>query len=79
MSRSLHVRLDEPAEAALALMRNEGMSDSQAVRDALREAGERRRKRASLRAEAARLAADEVDRAEMVAVREHLDELAPAS
>lgn len=71
------MRLDETAEAALALMRNEGMSDSQAVRGALREAGERRRSRASLRAEVARLAADEADRDEMASVRTHLEELAP--
>jgi len=72
------VRLDERSEAALALMRNEGLSDSQAVRMALREAGDRRRTRSSLQAEVARLADDAGDRAEMAAVREHLDRLAPS-
>lgn len=59
-------------------MRNEGLSDSQAVRTALREAGDRRGTRSSLRTEAARLADDAADRVEMAAVREHLDELAPS-
>jgi hypothetical protein len=77
MSRALHVRLDDDAEAALAVLRAEGMSDSQAVRDALKEAGARRRRRSALREEARRLAADPNDRAELTALRDELDGLAP--
>jgi Arc/MetJ-type ribon-helix-helix transcriptional regulator len=78
VARSIHVRLDQRSEDALGLLRNEGLSDSQAVRTALREAGARRRIRSSLLAEVDRLAADESDRAEITAVRAELDELAPA-
>lgn len=77
MARSLHVRLDETADAALAVVRAEGMTDSEAVRTALREAAGRRRARSALRAEVRRLAADENDREEMRVVREQLAELAP--
>ncbi len=77
MSRALHVRLDSDAEAALAVLRAEGMTDSQAVRNALAEAGARRRRRSALRKEARRLAADPNDRAELAMLREELDELAP--
>jgi Arc/MetJ-type ribon-helix-helix transcriptional regulator len=72
------VRLDTTAAAALDVVRAEGLSDSEAVRTALREAAARRRSRSALRAEAARLAADPEDRAEMEAIREHMAELAPA-
>jgi hypothetical protein len=78
MAKALHVRLDADAEAALAVLRAEGMSDSQAVRSALSEARARRRRRSALREEAKRLAADPVDRAELAALREELDELSPA-
>ncbi|HTA12155.1 MAG TPA: hypothetical protein VK765_01950 [Solirubrobacteraceae bacterium] len=78
MARALHVRLDADAEAALAVLRAEGMSDSQAVRSALSEARARRRRRSALREEAKRLAADPVDRAELAALRDELDELSPA-
>jgi hypothetical protein len=77
MARALHVRLDADAEAALAVLRAEGMNDSQAVRSALTEAGTRRRRRSALREEARRLAADPEDRAELAALREELDELSP--
>lgn len=78
MGRALHVRLDTDSEAALAVLRAEGMSDSQAVRSALTEARARRRRRSALRGEARRLAADAADRAELAAVREELDELSPS-
>ena len=77
MSRALHVRLDADSEAALAVLRAEGMSDSQAVRSALTEARARRRRRVALREEARRLAADPGDRAEIRALRDELDELTP--
>ena len=78
MARSLHVRLDEASAAALAVVRNAGvLTDSEAVRMALRGAAARRRRRSDLREEVARLAADEADREEMRIIREQLAELAP--
>jgi metal-responsive CopG/Arc/MetJ family transcriptional regulator len=79
MARSLHVRLDDRAEMALAAVRDSGeMSDSEAVRTALREAAARRRARSSIAEEVARLMADDGDREEMRVVREQMAELAPA-
>ena len=77
MSRSLHVRLDDSSAAALSIISNGGLSDSEAVRTALREAAARRRARSSIVAEVERLAADDADRAEMRAIREQMAELAP--
>ena len=77
MPRSLHVRLDEASAAALDIVRGDGLTDSEAVRTALREAAARRRVRSALRDEVRRLAADERDREEMRIVREQLAELAP--
>jgi Arc/MetJ-type ribon-helix-helix transcriptional regulator len=77
MVRSLHVRLDDSSAAALNVIRSDGLSDSEAVRAALREAAARRRTRSSIAVEVRRLAADEIDRAEMASVREELAELAP--
>lgn len=77
VSRSLHVRLDNSSVAALSVIRNDGLSDSEAVRTALREAAARRRARSSIVAEVRRLAADKGDREEMRTVREQMAELAP--
>jgi len=78
VSRSLHVRLDDEAALALDIVRNSiGMTDSEAVRTALREAAERRRRRAALREEAKRLAADPDDTRERRAVMADMDALAP--
>jgi hypothetical protein len=77
MPRSLHVRLDDASAAALEVVRAGEMTDSEAVRTALREAAVRRRVRSALREEARGLAADEGDREEMRIVREQLAELAP--
>lgn len=77
MARSLHVRLDEASEAALEIIRAEGLTDSESVRTALREAAARRRVRSAIREEVARLAADVHDREEMWIIREQLAELAP--
>jgi hypothetical protein len=79
MPRSLHVRLDDASAAALEVVRGGEMTDSEAVRTALREAAARRRVRSALREEAQRLAADEGDREEMRIVREQLAELAPGA
>lgn len=77
MARALHVRLDGDSEAALAVLRAEGMSDSQAVRRALTEARARRRRCLALREEAQRLADNPADRAELEALRTELDGLMP--
>ena len=77
VGRSLHVRLDDASSAALEIVRAGGLSDSEAVRTALREAAARRRLRSALRAEVRALAGDEDDRAEMRIIREQLAELAP--
>ena len=79
MARSLHVRLDDASVAALEVVRASGMSDSDAVRTALREAAGRRRARSALREEVLRLAADDADRKEMRIIREQMADLAPAS
>ncbi len=77
MPRSLHVRLDDGSAAALDVVRAEGMTDSEAVRTALREAAARRRARSAIRQEVAALAADDADREEMRIIREQMSELAP--
>lgn len=79
MTRSLHVRLDDSSTAALSIVRGDVMSDSEAVRTALREAAARRRARSSIAEEVERLAADQADRAEMQVIREQIAELAPES
>jgi len=77
VARALHVRLDADSQAALAVLRAEGLNDSQAVRMALTEARARRRRRASLRKEALKLASDPADRAELEILRGELDGLMP--
>jgi hypothetical protein len=77
MARSIHVRLDDASAAALSVVRGDGMTDSEAVRAALREAAARRRARSAIRDEVKRLAADPDDREEMRLIREQLAELAP--
>ena len=77
MGRSLHVRLDDASAAALEIVRAGELSDSEAVRTALREAAARRRLRSAVRDEVRRLADDVHDREEMRLVREQLAELAP--
>jgi Arc/MetJ-type ribon-helix-helix transcriptional regulator len=79
MNRSLHVRLDDSSAAALQIVRGGAMSDSEAVRIALRESAARRRARSAIAAEVEQLAGDEADRTEMRIVREQMAELAPES
>jgi hypothetical protein len=79
VTKSLHVRLDDSAAAALEVVRATGMTDSEAVRTALREAAARRRVRSALREEVQRVAANEVDREEMRIIREQMAELAPST
>jgi len=77
VTRSIHVRLDEPALAALDIMRAESVTDSEAVRTALREAAARRRTRSSIREEVRALATDKLDREEMRVIRGQMAGLAP--
>ena len=77
MPRSIHVRLDDASAAALEIVRGDGLTDSEAVRTALREAATRRRVRSAIREEVRRLAADDRDREEMRIIREQLAELVP--
>lgn len=58
------------------MLRDEGRSDSEAIRVALREAAERRRRRSAVRLEAEAAAADPDDLAEAVRVRRALDAIA---
>jgi Arc/MetJ-type ribon-helix-helix transcriptional regulator len=76
MARTVQARLDARAEADLAVLRNEGHNESEAIRLALREAAERRQRRSELRFEAEKAAADPEDRAEARRVRADMDALA---
>jgi Arc/MetJ-type ribon-helix-helix transcriptional regulator len=71
--------LDETSAAALDVVRAAGLTDSEAVRTALREAAARRRVRSAIREEVRRIATDERDRDEMRVIREQMAELAPPS
>jgi Arc/MetJ-type ribon-helix-helix transcriptional regulator len=79
VSRSIHVRLDDAAEAALEVVRADGINDSEAVRTALGEAAARRRRRAAIAEEVRRLARDPDDVEEMRVIREQLADLAPST
>lgn len=72
------MRLDDDSAAALEVVRGGAMTSSEAVRTALRESAARRRVRSALRAEVARIVADDVDRKEMRVVRKQLAQLASA-
>lgn len=76
MARTIQARLDAHAEDDLALLRNEGRNDSDAIRLALREAAERRRGRSALRLEAQLAAENEADLAAARRVRADMDALA---
>jgi hypothetical protein len=71
--------LDDASAAALDVVRADGLTDSEAVRTALRESAARRRVRSAIREEVRSVAADEDDREEMRTIRELMAELAPAS
>jgi hypothetical protein len=61
------------------VVRSAGMTDSEAVRTALREAAARRLARSTIRDEVEGLVADESDREEMRIIREQMGELAPST
>jgi hypothetical protein len=79
VARSIHVRLDDASAIALEIVRAGGLTDSEAVRTALREAAARRRVRSAIREEVRTLAADKADREEMRIIREQMADLAPQS
>ena len=74
----MQARLDARAEQDLAVLRNEGHSDSAAIRLALREAAERRRRRSALRLEGEAAAADAADLAEARRVPTEMDAISAA-
>jgi hypothetical protein len=78
MPRTVQARLDERSEQDLALLRNEGHSDSEAIRLALHEAAELRRRKSALRLEAEAAAADLDDVAEARRVRAEMEAIAAA-
>jgi Arc/MetJ-type ribon-helix-helix transcriptional regulator len=75
MARTISVRLDEDAQRALSELEATGMTRSEAVRAGLEAAAQRLRDRQRLTAEAAALAQDDADRAEVAAVNEMMEEL----
>ncbi len=78
MARTVQARLDERSEQDLAVLRNEGRSDSEAIRVALHEAAELRRRKSALRLEAEASATDSEDLAEARRVRAEMDAIAAA-
>ena len=68
MTKAISVRLDDEAQRALRALEATGLSQSEAIRSALLASAQRLRKRSELAAEAAGLEADDVDRAEMLAI-----------
>lgn len=76
MAKTVQARLDERSERDLALLRSEGHTDSDAIRVALHEAAELRRRKSALRLEAEAAAADPDDVAEALRVREEMDAIA---
>jgi hypothetical protein len=76
MTRTVQARLDERAQDDLALLRGEVANDSEAIRLALRESAERRRRRSAVREEARLASQDRDDLAEARRVREDMDAVA---
>ena len=74
-SRVVRARLDEASEQGLATLIREGRNESEAVRIALVEAGQRRLRAAGLAAEVRRLVADEGDSAERAAVMTDMESI----
>jgi hypothetical protein len=72
-SRVVRARLDDVSEQALATLMREGRNESDAVRTALVEAGQRRRRHSDLAEEVRRLAEDPRDTAERRAVMDDMD------
>jgi metal-responsive CopG/Arc/MetJ family transcriptional regulator len=75
MAKAVSVRLDEEALRALRLLESCGTTRSEAIRGAIIEAAEHRRRSARLRAEVAAVAADSEDRREMAEVANLMEDL----
>jgi len=75
VAHAVSVRLDDEAVGALNRLTSTGLSQSEAIRGALVEAADRLYDMDSLAAEAKALEADEIDRAEMLAVAELMESL----
>jgi len=75
MTHAVSVRLDDEAGGALNRLTSTGLSQSEAIRGALVEAADRLYDMDSLAAEAKALEADEIDRAEMLAVAELMESM----
>ena len=75
MAHAVSVRLDDEAVGALNRLTSTGLSQSEAIRSALVEAAVRLNDMDSLAAEVRALEADEIDRAEMLAVAELMESL----
>lgn len=71
--KAISVRLDAEAQRALAELTARGVTQSEAIRQALIEAS-RAAWYAQAREDAKRIAADPVDRAEMIAIQEFFGE-----
>lgn len=78
MARTVQARLDDRSEQDLAVLRNCGYSDSEAVRVALREAAHKRLQRSALRLEAEAAAADPDDVAEMQRIAREMQAISAA-
>jgi hypothetical protein len=77
-SRTVRARLDDVSRDALELLMGEGLNESEAVRTALVEAGDRRRRRSHLAEEVARLAAEAQDTALRLALVDELESASPS-
>lgn len=75
MAQAVSVRLDDEAMRALAQLEATGKSRSEAIRSALVEAASKLSDKSALAEEVAGLEADEVDRAEMLAVADLMENL----
>ncbi len=78
MAKAISVRLDDDAERALRVLEASGLTPSEAIRASLRASAERLNRRRVLVAEAAALAADEEDRAEMLSVASMMESMRAA-
>jgi Arc/MetJ-type ribon-helix-helix transcriptional regulator len=74
--KAISVRLDAEAQRALERLMEQGVSQSEAIRQALIDAA-RERRREQVRADAERVGNDPADRAVIAEIREFMDELAP--
>ena len=72
-SRTVRARLDEASEQALDVLMREGRNESEAVREALVEAGRLRTRRSALADEISRLAEDPDDSEERRALMTDMD------